>query len=82
MSGDTVEGAVASANLFSIVETAKANGVEPYANLLLLFAHLPYAKTVEDFETLLPWNVRAASSSTNTPTLTRRSDSTERSLTD
>jgi transposase len=53
---DTVKGAVASANLFSIVETAKANGVEPHAYLSLLFAELPYAKVVEDFEKLLPWN--------------------------
>jgi IS66 C-terminal element len=57
---DAVKGAVASANLFSIVETAKANGVEPHAYLSLLFAQLPYAKTVEDFETLLPWNVKFA----------------------
>jgi transposase len=57
---DTVKGAVASANLFSIVETAKANGVEPHAYLSLLFAQLPYAKTVEDFEMLLPWNVKSA----------------------
>lgn len=59
MFSDTVKGAVASANLFSIVETAKANGVEPHAYLSILFAHLPYANTVEDFETLLPWNVKA-----------------------
>jgi hypothetical protein len=55
---DTVKGAVASANLFSIVETAKANGVEPHAYLSQLFERLPHAKTVEDFEALLPWNVR------------------------
>jgi Transposase IS66 family len=30
MFSDTVKGAIASANLFSLVETAKANGVEPY----------------------------------------------------
>ncbi|MEJ0038998.1 MAG: transposase domain-containing protein [Gammaproteobacteria bacterium] len=39
---------------------AKANGVEPHAYLSLLFAQLPYARTVEDFETLLPWNLRPA----------------------
>jgi transposase len=54
---DTVKGAVASANLFSIVESAKANGVEPHAYLSRLFQQLPHAKTVEDFEALLPWNV-------------------------
>jgi transposase len=56
---DTVKGALASANLYSIVETAKANGVEPHAYLSLLFARLPHATTVADFEALLPWNVKA-----------------------
>lgn len=54
---DTVKGAIASANLYSLVETAKANNIEPYAYLSVLFERLPYAKTVEDFEALLPWNV-------------------------
>jgi len=57
---DTVKGAVASANLYSLVETAKANNVEPHAYLALLFERLPYAKSVEDFEALLPWNVKAS----------------------
>lgn len=57
---DTVKGAIASANLFSIVETAKANGVEPHAYLSLLFDRLPYARRVEDFEALLPWSVSIA----------------------
>lgn len=57
---DTVKGAVASANLYSIVETAKANGVEPHAYLSVLFERLPYARTVEDFEALLPWNISIA----------------------
>jgi transposase len=30
---DTVRGAQASANLYSVIETAKANGIEPYAYL-------------------------------------------------
>jgi transposase len=52
---DTVKGAKASAMLYSIVSTARANGLEPYAYLRQLFAELPKAKTVEDFETLLPF---------------------------
>jgi transposase len=56
---DTVKGAVASANLYSLVETAKANGVEPHAYLSLVFARLPTAQTVEDFEALLPWRLKA-----------------------
>jgi hypothetical protein len=58
---DTVKGAIASANLYSLVETAKANGVEPHAYLSLLFDRLPLAATVQDFEALLPWNLSAKS---------------------
>jgi transposase len=53
---DTVKGAKASAALYSIVSTARANGLEPYAYLRRLFAELPKAKTVEDFEAILPFN--------------------------
>lgn len=51
-------GAQASANLFSLVMTCRANDVEPYAYLNYLFEHLPSACTVEQIETLLPWNVK------------------------
>ncbi len=57
---DTVRGALASAHLYSLVETAKANGIEPHAYLSRLFDRLPFATTVEDFEALLPWNAKAA----------------------
>jgi transposase len=46
--------AKASAALYGIIETAKANGMEPYAYLRRLFEQLPLAKTVADFEALLP----------------------------
>jgi transposase len=52
-------GAQASANLFSLVMTCRANDVEPYAYLNYLFEHLPAASTVEQVEALLPWNVKA-----------------------
>jgi transposase len=51
---DTVSGAHASANLYSLIETAKANGREPYAYLRQVFTELPGAKTVEQIEALLP----------------------------
>ena len=54
---DTVAGAQASANLYSLIETCKANGIEPYTYLVQLFRQLPLAKTVEDFEALLPWQL-------------------------
>ena len=47
-------GASASANLYSVIETAKANAIEPFAYLQHLFAELPKAKTLEHVEALLP----------------------------
>ncbi len=57
MFSNSQDGAKASAMLYSIIETAKANGLEPYAYLRTLFTRLPSCETVEDFERLLPWNV-------------------------
>jgi hypothetical protein len=51
-------GATASANLYSLVQTCRINGVEQYAYLNYLFTHLVSASTAEDFEALLPWNVK------------------------
>lgn len=54
---DTVAGANASARLYSLIETAKANGLEPHAYLTRLFTELPIAHTVEDIEALLPFKL-------------------------
>jgi transposase len=51
------KGAEASATFFTIIETAKANGHEPYAYLRYIFEKLPLEKNTEDYETLLPWNL-------------------------
>ena len=50
-------GAKGSASLYSLVETAKANQIEPYAYLKLVFTQIPNAETIEDIDRLLPWNV-------------------------
>jgi hypothetical protein len=57
---DTPAGANASAIIYSMVETAKANGLDPYAWLRRVMRDLPSARTVEEVETLLPWNLHAA----------------------
>lgn len=57
---DTPKGAHASAVHYSLVETAKANGVEPQAYYVHVLTALPYADSVEKLEALLPWNVKAA----------------------
>lgn len=54
---DTPEGANASAIIYSVIETAKANGREPYAYLRRLFADLPAATSLKAIEQLLPWAV-------------------------
>jgi transposase len=53
----TPQGAEASALLYSLIETAKANNCEPYSYLRHIFAHLPRASTLADYEALLPWNL-------------------------
>lgn len=50
-------GARASANLYSLVETAKANNLEPYRYLRYLFEKLPYAKNPEDYRKLTPMHL-------------------------
>lgn len=50
----TPEGAGASAVLYSLIETAKANGLEPYWYLRWLFDRLPLARTTEEVKELLP----------------------------
>lgn len=47
-------GARASAAIYSLIETAKANGLEPYAYLRFLFERLPCATNKEELRALLP----------------------------
>ena len=44
----------AGATFFSLVETAKANGLEPYSYLRYIFEKLPLAETDQDYRNLLP----------------------------
>ena len=55
---NSVQGVKASANLYSLIESAKASGLEPYQYLRQVFTALPQAETVEDIENLLPWSVK------------------------
>ena len=55
---DTPKGAEASAIVYSLVESAKANGVEPFAYLQHVLVQLPYlgkTHSHEELETLMPW---------------------------
>ena len=55
---DTAKGAEASAIVYSMVETAKANGIEPFAYLQHVLVQLPYLgknHSHEELEALMPW---------------------------
>jgi transposase len=53
------QGAFASASLYSLIETAKANALEPYWYLRHIFETLPHAENETDYRKLLPQNVQA-----------------------
>jgi transposase len=50
-------GADAAATLYSLIETAKACGLDPYQYLRLLFEKIPYASNEADYMALLPQNI-------------------------
>lgn len=50
-------GAHAAATLYSLIETSKACGLEPYRYLCHLFNKIPYAQSKEDYRALLPQNL-------------------------
>ncbi len=60
---NTQAGAHASAVLYSLFETAKANGREPNLWLRHVLERIPNAKTADDFDSLLPWNFHPLHSS-------------------
>jgi len=52
----SVRGVTASANLYSLIETAKGHELDPHDYLLHLFEQLPKAESIANFEALLPGN--------------------------
>jgi hypothetical protein len=50
-------GAAASAVFYSLIETAKVNGHDPYAYLKHLFENLPKIKSDEEYPALMPQNL-------------------------
>ncbi|WP_407074892.1 transposase [Roseateles sp.] len=57
---DTVAGANASANLYSLLQTCKVNSIDDYRYLRSLFVALPNARTADDYAALLPWRIDLA----------------------
>jgi len=54
----SVAGVRASANLYSLIETAKGHGLDPYQYLTRVFTDIPMATCLEDFEALLPDRIK------------------------
>jgi transposase len=53
---DSPRGAYASANFYSLIETAKLNGLDPYTYLRYVLSGCITAETEEDWKKLLPQN--------------------------
>jgi len=54
---DTINGAKANAAIYSLIETAKCNGLEPYQYFCYLFEKLPEAQDETQLKALLPMNL-------------------------
>ena len=54
---DTAAGAESSGRIFSLIETARANGHHPQRYLSVLLTELPNVTDVGQVEALLPWNL-------------------------
>ena len=57
MFSQSTKGADASANLYSLVVTTKANGLDPFNYLHRVFKELLEVDTIEAYERLLPYNI-------------------------
>lgn len=56
---DTTAGAESNAILYSVVQTALANKIDPYRYLVEVLTRLGAASRQEDIDALLPWNLKA-----------------------
>ena len=54
---NNVEGAQAGATIFSLIETCKHHGIEPYDYFRHVLNVLPTCTTLDDYEKLLPFNI-------------------------
>lgn len=51
------KGAEAACIFYTLIQTAKVNGIEPFAYLRAMLEQLPHCKSEADVEQLLPWNI-------------------------
>jgi transposase len=51
------DGAKSSCGMFTLIQTAKHNGLNPHRYLKTLFEKAPFASSPKDWEKLLPWYI-------------------------
>ena len=54
------KGGETAANLYTLIGTAKANGVDPYAYLRHVITRIADGHKINEIDQLLPWNAKAA----------------------
>jgi hypothetical protein len=54
---DSMDGMRTNATMYSLVQTAKANGINPFDYLRYLFVTIPRLENSSQIECLLPWNM-------------------------
>ncbi len=52
------KGADSSCGMYSLIETAKQNDLNPFDYLYFVFTMAPLVKNEQDWEALLPWNIK------------------------
>lgn len=57
MFATSMDGAGALCLHLSLIRTAKLHGLDPYQYYVKLLKSIPYCRSVEDYEKLLPWNI-------------------------
>jgi transposase len=55
----SVEGAKALCMHLGFIQTAKLHGFDPYHYYVQLLKSIPHCNTVDDYEKLLPWNIKS-----------------------
>lgn len=53
----SVDGAHSLCMHFSLIQTAKRHGLDPYHYYVKLLKSIPHCQSVDDYEKLLPWNI-------------------------
>jgi transposase len=56
----SIGGVESSCGMYTLIETAKLDGLVPFNYLMVLFEKAPLASSPDDWENLLPWNIFTA----------------------